>query len=174
MSFKDNKILCVSTIATLGSGSFHRMKNICFMLVVLSLCLTPFPSHAAGIWLYEQAIPSMGLAAAGRAALAQDASTVSTNPAGMTLLKRSQLVGGLLGISVTKKFDTDSTTNTGGNGGDAGDFVPAGTFAYVHSVTPDLKLGMSFSSYFGLGLDYEDTWAGRYYVQEGGEVGGPP
>jgi long-chain fatty acid transport protein len=31
--------------------------------------------------------------------------------------------------------------------------------------SPDLRFGVSLGSYFGLGLDYGDTWMGRYYVQ---------
>lgn len=134
---------------------------------LLTVLLLPISGQAAGLWLYEQAAPDMGLATAGRAALAGDASTVALNPAGMTRLERNQLEGGLLGILVTAKFDADSTTFGGGDGGDAGGFVPAGGLSYVHGLTPDLKFGLAAGSYFGLGLDYGDSWAGRYYVQEG-------
>jgi long-chain fatty acid transport protein len=138
-----------------------------FLFAPLLLCLLPYSVHAAGLWLYEQAAPDMGLATAGRAALATDASTAAGNPAGMTRLERNQLEGGFLGILVKTEFDTDSSTFGGGDGGDAGGFVPAGSFSYVHSLTPDLKIGISAGSNFGLGLDYDKTWAGRYYVQEG-------
>ncbi len=137
------------------------------LLIIMAVCLIPLSSHASGLWLYEQAAPDMGLATAGRAALAQDASTAAGNPAGMTLLERDQIEGGLLGIFVTAKFDSDSTTYGGGDGGDAGSFVPAGSFSYVHGISPDLKLGVTMTSNFGLGVDYGDNWAGRYYVQEG-------
>ena len=137
------------------------------VMTTLFAALVPLPGHAAGLWLYEQATPDMGLATAGRAALAQDASTAAANPAGMTLLKRNQFEGGLLGIFVTAKSDTDRTTFGGGDGGDAGGFVPAGSVSYVHGITPDLKLGVSLGSYFGLGMDYGDHWAGRYYIQQG-------
>ncbi len=137
------------------------------VLAVLILYLLPISGHAAGLWLYEQGASDMGLAAAGRAALAQDASTAAANPAGMTLLERNQLEGGLLGIFVTAKFDADSTTFGGGDGGNAGGFVPAGSFSYVHGFSTDLKVGLTATSNFGLGLDYGDDWAGRYYVQKG-------
>jgi long-chain fatty acid transport protein len=140
---------------------------ISLLLVMMTACLVPTPGHAAGLWLYEQGAPDMGLAAAGRAALAQDASTAGANPAGMTLLERNQLEGGLLGIFVDAKFDADSTTFGGGDGGNAGGFVPAGSFSYLHGITTDLKVGLTAGSNFGLGLDYGDDWAGRYYVQKG-------
>ena len=85
----------------------------------------------------------------------------------MTLLERDQVEGGLLGIFVTAKFDSDSTTYDGGDGGDAGSFVPAGSLSYVHGLSDDLKLGVTMGSNFGLGLDYGSQWSGRYYVQEG-------
>ena len=142
-----------------------RVVRFILLAIFTAFGLFPLSAQAAGLWLYEQATPDMGLATAGRAALAQDASTAAGNPAGMTLLERNQLQGGLLGISVTAKFDADTTTFDGGDGGNAGGFVPAGNFAYVHGITPDLKVGIYTGSYFGLGLDYGDDWAGRYYVQ---------
>lgn len=49
---------------------------------------------AGGISLYEVGTADVGLAAAGYSARAQDASTVFTNPAGMTRLGGDQLTLG--------------------------------------------------------------------------------
>lgn len=122
-----------------------------FLFAPLFLCLLPFSVQAAGLWLYEQAAPDMGLAAAGRAALANDASTAASNPAGMTRLDRNQLEGGFLGILVKAKFDTENSSFSGGDGGDAGGFVPAGSFSYVHGLTPDLKSGSPLAQILALG-----------------------
>lgn len=55
------------------------------LVAALLLVCCPFsPAGAGGIWLYEMATPDQGTAAAGRAALAVDASTAWLNPAGMT------------------------------------------------------------------------------------------
>jgi len=137
-----------------------------FLLITLGICLTPILSHAAGLWLYEQATPDMGTAAAGRVALASDASTASVNPAGMIRLDRSQLLAGFQMLYVDTKFDTDFAQFGGGDGGNAGGWVPAASFSYVHKMSDDLSLGVSVGSFFGLGLDYSKSWAGRYYVQE--------
>jgi long-subunit fatty acid transport protein len=51
-----------------------------FVLAALILVVLPLTSHAAGLWLYEQATPDMGSASAGRVALAADASAASVNP----------------------------------------------------------------------------------------------
>lgn len=144
-----------------------RLNHPFFVTIAVLFVLLPVQGFAAGLWLYEQAAPDMGLAAAGRAALAQDASTASVNPAGMTRLERNQLEGGLLGLLVQAEFDADLTSFADGDGGDAGGFVPVASASYVHGLSPDLKLGVTLGSYFGLGLDYGDSWAGRYYVQEG-------
>lgn len=117
--------------------------------------------------LYEIGTPDMGHAAAGRAALGQDASTAFTNPAAMTRLKQSEFLLALQALYINVEFDAGSnTTTTGGNGGNAGGISPAAGSYYVHSLSPDLKLGFSTFSYFGLAVDYDDNWVGRYYGQE--------
>ena len=55
----------------------------------------------------------------------------------------------------------------GGNGGNAGGVVPAGGLFYVHKIDPDLALGFSAGSYLGLGIEFDDDWAGRYHVTKG-------
>jgi long-chain fatty acid transport protein len=122
---------------------------------------------ASGLWLYEQGTPDLGTAAAGRAAMAKDASTAFGNPAGMTHLKDSQLTVGAQALFPQIKFGADDSSFGGGNGGNAGYFTPTANVSYVHSLTSDFKLGVSAGSYFGLGLDYDDDWAGRYYFLEG-------
>ena len=124
-------------------------------------------AQAAGLWLYEQGTPDLGTAAAGRAAMAKDASTAFGNPAGMTRLKDSQLTVAAQALFPQIKFDADDSSFGGNNGGNAGYFTPTANISYVHSLTSDFKLGISAGSYFGLGLDYDDDWAGRYYFLEG-------
>ncbi|NOR24566.1 MAG: hypothetical protein GQ542_09265 [Desulforhopalus sp.] len=136
------------------------------VMSALIVCIVPLSGRAAGLWLYEQATPDMGSASAGRAALAMDASTASVNPAGMTRLDRSQMLAGFQALYVDTRFDTDFAEFGGGDGGNAGGWVPAGSFSYVHNVSPDFRLGVSVASFFGLGLDYGKSWAGRYYVEK--------
>jgi long-chain fatty acid transport protein len=143
------------------------LKIILTLIFVLSLLIPVSTIYAAGVWLYEGGQPDVGMATAGRMALANDATTAGSNPAGMTRLEGSQAFVAAQPLLVRMKFDADAgTTTAGSNGGDAGDWVMAGGAYYVHSVSPDLKLGLSFGSYFGLGIDYDDDWVGRYYVTE--------
>jgi long-chain fatty acid transport protein len=138
----------------------------CFLLALLSVFLSAPAAWGGGVWLYEGGTPDLGTAGAGRAALADDASTAGANPAGMTRLDRSQMLSAVQGIYVDSHFDTRSSGFGGGNGGNAGGFVPSGGLYYVHHVTDDFRLGISAGSYFGLGVDYGDDWAGRYYTTE--------
>jgi len=142
-------------------------KYSCSIFVsALFVVLAAASTHAGALWLYEQATPDMGVAGAGRQAAAMDASTASGNPAGMTRLERSQMQGGLLGFFPDTKFKVQETDVSGGGVGNAGEIAPAATFYYVHSLKPNLKLGLGFGSFMGAGLDYGDNWAGRYYAEK--------
>jgi long-chain fatty acid transport protein len=140
--------------------------NKFFWTVILLAFLITSSAQAGGLYLYELGTPDVGAAAAGWAARAQDASTVFTNPAGMTRLEKSQLLVGIQPIYLHAEFSPNADTSTSGSDGDASTWLPAGGLYYFHDLTPKLKLGVSAAGYFGLGLDYENDWVGRYYVQE--------
>jgi len=123
-------------------------------------------AQAGGLYLYELGTPDVGLAAAGWAARAQDAGTVFTNPAGMTRLEKSELLVGVQPLYLHAEFSPDGDTSTSGSDGDASTWLPAGGLYYVHNLRPKLKIGVSTVGYFGLGLEYENDWVGRYYVRE--------
>jgi long-chain fatty acid transport protein len=142
------------------------VRKIAGGLTALTLMLQGMSAEAAGLWLYEMGTPDVGTASAGMASRAEDAATAFANPAGMTRLTGSQLMVGVQPIYSDVKFDTQSATFGGGNGGNAGGLTPTGSLSYVHSVSNDLKLGVTAGSYLGLGVKFNDTWAGRYYVQQ--------
>ena len=75
---------------------------------------------AGGIELYELGTPDVGLASAGYAARADDASTVFKNPAGMSRLEGSQFQGGLQAaygsVSFTPNARTSPTLGNDGGG----------------------------------------------------------
>jgi long-chain fatty acid transport protein len=144
----------------------NRLKHVCRCLLTFLGILMSSPAWGGGLWLYEQGTPDLGTAAAGRAALAADASTAGANPAGMTRLERSQMLIAAQAFYIESRFDVELATFGGGDGGNAGGFVPSGTLHYVQSISPDWKLGISAGSYLGLGVEYNETWAGRYYTTE--------
>jgi len=135
------------------------------LLFALILVLAAGPAYAGGLWLSVQPTPDMGVAGAGSQAAGFDASTATANPAAMTRLDRSQMEAGIMGIYPDMQFNVKNATFGGNDGGNAGYFTPVPTLNYVHSVSPDFKLGIGVGSYFGLGLNYSNEWAGKYYVQ---------
>jgi long-chain fatty acid transport protein len=108
----------------------------------------------------------VGLAAAGYAARAQDASTAFTNPAGMTRLDRPEIQVGVQPMYMNLKFSPNSSTTNTGSNGDASAWIPAGSMFYVQPVSKDLAFGFGVFGNFGLSMKYEDGWVGRYYDRE--------
>jgi long-chain fatty acid transport protein len=148
------------------SSPFRYLVQV---IAYASIMLALFRGGAFGaaLELYETGAPDLGTASAGRAAMAADASTAASNPAGMTLLDRSQLLGAAGALLPFTNFDAaPQTTTSGGAGGNAGVFMPLGSFFYVYRLSDRVRLGMAFFSDFGLGGDYGKVWVGRYYVTE--------
>ena len=127
-------------------------------------------SQAAGFALIENSASGMGNAFAGGSAVAEDASTVWFNPAGMTRLSGKQIIiAGHIVAPTADYTDGGSTINpllgggdlTGPNddGGETG-FIP--NFYYVTDIGNDTNFGLGISVPFGLATDYRSDWVGRY------------
>lgn len=147
-----------------------RSKIICiaFGAALLTILLSSM-ARAGGLILYENNSPSTGTASAGWAALANDASTAFTNPAGMARLDRNQLLIGAQPLIITSEFHSGPGTEVrggGDDGGNAGGVLPSMGGYYVYNASDRIKLGISALSYFGLGLDYGDDWVGRYRIEK--------
>jgi long-chain fatty acid transport protein len=146
----------------------HFRKRI-LVIACASITLMFYVGGAFGaaLELYETGAPDLGTASAGRAAMGADGSTAASNPAGMTLLDRTQLLGAGGALLPSLNFDVaPQTTTSGGSGGNAGVFMPLGSFFFVYRFCDRVRLGMAFFSDFGLGGDYGKEWVGRYYVTE--------
>ncbi len=136
------------------------------VLGLLGLLMTISTSQAGGLYLYEVGSNDVGLAAAGYAARAQDAATAFTNPAGMTRLKQPSLLAGAQPMALHVDFAADGNTTASGDSGDSNGWLPAGGLFYVHPVNDKVALGLAIAGNFGLALDYQNDWVGRYYVQD--------
>lgn len=146
------------------------LKKIGFLILIscgiLSL-IRPGLAYAGGAYIYETGNPTdTGYAGAGLAGRASDAGTVFTNPAGMTRFEESTFLAGLTPLYIYAPFDPDENTTVNGRDGDTNEIFAGGSFAYIHPVSDDLKLGISMQNYFGLSLDWEDSWVGRYQSTE--------
>jgi len=150
-----------------------KLKNNLKLLAVALTCaaLAPQTTHAAGLMLYEIGTPDVGLASAGYAARAQDASTVFKNPAGMSQLQTPQLQSGLQLLYGDITFNKDSA-DTGPalrndpDGGNAIGALPGASLFYVHPLSEKVAVGFGTFSYFGLAENFDNDWVGRYYVQD--------
>jgi long-chain fatty acid transport protein len=139
-----------------------------FAAAVLTACTSN--SLAAGFALLEQSASQQGNSFAGGAAIANDASTIFYNPAGMTRLP-TQLVGGLHLIIPRADFSgtaTDPLGNpvSGGNGSDAGREGIVPNLYFSMPVADDLFIGLGINAPFGLRTKYDSDWKGRYQAIE--------
>ena len=124
---------------------------------------------AGGFGIGTQSGSGTGNAFAGGAAVAEDASVVWSNPAGMTALPAGKHVTGALHI-IRPSFKYSDGGSTGafasppsgaGNGGDGGDwaFIPNGFFAM--DITPALRFGLALNAPFGLKTEFDNGWRGQ-------------
>lgn len=143
------------------------IKN-CSAAVSLAFVSATFSTsiHASGFALLENSASGSGNAFAGAAAIAEDASTIWFNPAGMTKLSGSRIA--LVGHVIAPQSDFTNVASTAGSlGQNAGvtKFVP--NFYYIHQLNNDVTFGLGINAPFGLETDYSnDTWAGRYHATQ--------
>lgn len=140
------------------------MNKLLFGFVLFT---TPFTAQAAGFALAEQSASGLGNAYAGAAAIAEDASTVFTNPAGMTYIEGTQAAGVLHLIKPSVKFNNQNSAagfnrTPGGEGGDAGSLAFVPNFYLVTPLTDNVKFGLGVNAPFGLKTEYDKDWIGRF------------
>jgi len=142
------------------------MSRITFLKLVPPLCMGLGSSYAcaAGFQLLEQNASGLGNAYAGSAAVAENASTIFYNPAGMTQLRAYEFSAGLTAIGTSFKF-SDRGSSVGllagtGNGGDAGGWgvVPDGYLSWA--LNNDLYVGVGVGAPYGLKTEYGSPWLG--------------
>lgn len=127
-------------------------------------------AFASGFQLIEQNASGIGNAYAGSAAVAENASTIFFNPAGMTQLQAREFSAGVSAVTTSFKFSDQGSavgalagTGTGGDGGGTG-YIPNG---YVSlAVAKDLYLGLGIGAPFGLSTEYDRRWVGAAQSQK--------
>lgn len=114
-------------------------------------------SHASALYFYEIGTEDTALAGAGQAARAQDASTIATNPAGMTHLPDHMFTGGLqaLGGDINYQLDNNNLQSPG----NILNVMPNASGFYSQKINDNLYAGIGLYGNFGLGTDYGE-WAG--------------
>ncbi|OQW67511.1 MAG: aromatic hydrocarbon degradation protein [Proteobacteria bacterium ST_bin12] len=140
------------------------MQKLFFSFVIFT---TPLLSHAAGFALSEQSGSGLGNAFAGAAASAEDASTIFFNPAGMTYIDGTQVVGTLHLIKPNAEFNNQgSVAGTarplGSESDDAGSLAFVPNFYFMTPLTETVKFGVGVNAPFGLKTEYDRDWIGRF------------
>jgi long-chain fatty acid transport protein len=145
-----------------------------FLLLVLSCRVS-----ASGFALNEQSVSGLGVAYAGGAAQASDASTIFFNPAGIALLDQGELQLGGHFVAPQAQFTNEGSryrlpntpfNNVPISGGDGGDGGVNHLLPNIYLSQPifrssqygDLAVGIGLSVPFGLETDYNPGWVGRY------------
>ena len=153
----------------LQSAKVCAMKKILFSFVVFT---TPVISQAAGFALIEQNASGMGNAYAGGSAIAEDASTIYFNPAGMTYINGTQAVGALHLINPNVEFNDKGSVKAtgfppkGDEGPNAGNLAFVPNFYLMTEITPSVKVGVGVNAPFGLKTEYGDKWIGRFQADK--------
>ncbi len=137
--------------------------------LVVGLLLSGYQltGHTAGFALSEQSGSGLGNAYAGAAAVAEDASTIYFNPAGMTYIQGRQLVGALHTIKTSGDFNNHGSIAAagrplGGEGGDFGSWAFLPNIYYKQDLTEQWKFGIGVGTPFGLKTEYNRNWMGRF------------
>ncbi|NOU24488.1 MAG: transporter [Methylotenera sp.] len=151
------------------------MKKLLLSFAMLS---SPIASQAAGFALIEQSASGMGNAFAGGAAAAEDASTIFFNPAGMTYIQGTQIVGAIHLIKPNAEFNDQGSIPAninfaqtafrpiGSEGPNAGDLAFVPNFYYKRDLTDTIKFGLGLNAPFGLKTEYDDKWIGRFQADK--------
>jgi long-chain fatty acid transport protein len=145
------------------------MKKIFISCVIFT---TPISAQAAGFALIEQSGSGMGNAYAGGSAVAEDASTIFFNPAGMTYIEGTQAAGALHLIKPNAEFNDKGSIKGAGvpprgdEGPNAGDLAFVPNFYFMTEISPSIKVGIGLNAPFGLKTEYDDEWVGRFQANK--------
>ena len=127
------------------------------VLPALMLAVFSGSAAAAAFQLFEQNGSGVGMSYAGSAAVADNASTLFYNPAGLSLLAGGQVSVGIAAIRPSYKYRSNAGQSSGGDAGSWG-MVPNAYFSY--QLSQDLTAGFGISVPFGLASEYQPGWDG--------------
>lgn len=137
------------------------------IVAAVALILPGFAS-AANFQLTEMSATSLGRAHSGGAAIAEDSSSVWYNPAGLSNLNGSEIMGGYALIRFGADFNKTSATDaigqnlSGGNGGSVGKLGGPLFVYYSKPLNDQLTFGFGLNTPFGLATKYDDDSIFRY------------
>lgn len=138
------------------------------LLLAACVALVAVQAQAGGLWITEYGQPTQGRAGAGEEAGNGDATDAFFNPASMSRLEKSELLvsGSLIVPNIEFDVESSGVLNGDGDGGDAADPTPSASVFYAHPLNDRWSVGLSVVALTGSVLDYDDSWAGRFQVQD--------
>jgi long-chain fatty acid transport protein len=147
-----------------GDKSMQKIFTPRLITALMAVAFTGSASAAGFQLLGEQNASGIGNAGAGSAAVAENASTIFYNPAGMTQLRdREMSVGGTL-VKTNFEFSNNGSdagalgaSGNGGNGGALG-LVPNAYLSWA--LAKDVYVGLGVGAPFGLKTEYDNPWIG--------------
>lgn len=152
--------------------STRSSRFFCAAALSSGLAFFGTEANAGGLFIYEAGQEGAGLANAGAAALATDPSVLMSNPAGITELKGTQVSANAQVILGHIRFSRDDNNQFDGNeGGNALQWLPGASLFISHQLDDRSAIGFGMYGNFGLALNYDDDWAGRYFSQETAVIG---
>lgn len=120
--------------------------------------LSSTPLLGAGFQLQERSVSGLGRAFSGEAAIADDATVLSSNPAGLIHLSDGSLSVGLQYIRPNVDVKGTAPLSAASDSNVAEDaFVPY--FYYTRKINDNVSVGLGIYSSFGLATDYSRSFA---------------
>jgi long-chain fatty acid transport protein len=146
---------------------FTGRARIAAALGGMAIAVSGGMASGAGFALQENSGSAIGNAFAGGAASAEDASTLWSNPAGMSRLGSPQVAMAVHLITPSFKFQNDGSVPAafqplGGTGGDAGSVNVVPNLYVTVPIDRRWRVGVGINAPFGLVTEYDDNWIGRF------------
>ncbi len=145
-------------------GVIYKGKVTFCSFVALVLSLVSMQVFASDFSLPFVSVSGLGNAYSGWAAEAYDASTTTTNPAGLVRITNPQLILAAVDVTGHTQFEGTATTpftsQTGSGTGTAGGLAPL--FYLAIPLTKNVVFGFGVNAPFGLGTNYPNDSIMRY------------
>lgn len=135
-----------------------QMVKFTKTLLASTIAIAAGSANASLFQLNEISTSGLGMAYAGNAAVADNASVIATNPALMTKFNRAQMSAG--GVLIDTDLIVSGTTSNGGSAYYS-NVVPTSVIPNTYFVTPindKFALGLGYNVNFGLSSEYDDHY----------------
>ncbi|MDI3433674.1 MULTISPECIES: OmpP1/FadL family transporter [Klebsiella] len=139
--------------------------NARIKITILSGIFVSTFAHSSALYFYEIATEDSALAGAGQAARAQDASTLLTNPAGMTRLPDHMVTGGLQAMGGDISYTLDDKSGGRQSPDNVMKLFPNASMFYTQRLSNTVTAGVGLYGNYGLGIDF-GNWAGDRLIKK--------